>query len=61
MKIVAAVGQAAWLDCRHRSHAWVETEIRYSKAEGLNRFPSRWMRVNRACLTGTAIAADLRC
>ena len=54
-------GQAAWLDCRHRSHARVETKIRDSKAESLNRFPSRWTRVNQAWLTVTAIAADLRC
>ncbi|KUJ36154.1 hypothetical protein ADL25_34065 [Streptomyces sp. NRRL F-5122] len=61
IKIVAAVGQAAWLDCRDRSHARVETKICDSKAESLNRFPSRWVRVNQAWLTVTAIAADLRC
>jgi hypothetical protein len=51
---------AAWLDCRHRSHARVETKIRDSKAESLNRFPSRWMKINQAWLTATAIACDLR-
>jgi hypothetical protein len=52
--------QAAWLDMRHRSHARVEGKIRDSKAESLARFPSRWMRVNQAWLTVTALACDLR-
>lgn len=52
--------QAAWLDCRHRSHARVEGKIRDSKAESLARFPSRWMAVNQAWLTITALACDLR-
>jgi hypothetical protein len=52
--------QAAWLDCRHRSHCRVEGKIRDSKAESLSRFPSRWMRVNHAWLTVTALACDLR-
>lgn len=52
--------QAAWLDCRHRSHARVEGKIRDSKAESLARFPSRWMAVNQAWLTVTALACDLR-
>jgi Transposase DDE domain group 1 len=50
----------AWLDCRHRTHARVETKIRDSKAESLNRFPSRHMRINQAWLAVTALACDLR-
>jgi hypothetical protein len=52
--------QPAWMDLRHRSHARVEGEIRDSKAESLARFPSRFMRLNQAWLTLTAIACDLR-
>lgn len=52
---------AAWLDCRHRTHARVESKIRDGKAESLNRFPSRWMRINQAWLAVTALACDLRC
>jgi len=52
--------QAAWLDLRHRSHARVEGRIRDSKAESLARFPSRWMTVNQAWLSVTALACDLR-
>jgi Transposase DDE domain group 1 len=52
--------QAAWLDCRHRTHARVETKIRDSKAESLNRFPSRHMKINKAWLAVTALACDLR-
>jgi Transposase DDE domain group 1 len=52
--------QPAWLDLRHRTHARVEPKIRDSKAEALNRFPSRFMKVNQAWLTTTAIACDLR-
>jgi hypothetical protein len=52
--------QAAWLDCRHRTHARVESKIRDGKDGGLNRFPSRWMRINQAWLTVTALACDLR-
>lgn len=52
--------QPAWLDVRHRTHARVEPKIRDSKAESLGRFPSRWMRINQAWLTVTALACDLR-
>jgi hypothetical protein len=52
--------QAAWLDCRHRTHARVETKIRDSKAESLGRFPSRFMKINQAWLAVTALACDLR-
>lgn len=52
--------QAAWLDCRHRTHARVESKIRDSKAESLSRFPSRLMKINQAWLAVTALACDLR-
>lgn len=52
--------QAAWLDCRHRTHARVEAKIRDSKAESLSRFPSRFMKINQAWLAVTALACDLR-
>jgi hypothetical protein len=52
--------RAAWLDCRHRNHTRVEGKIRDSKAESLARFPSRWMSVNQAWLTVTALACYLR-
>jgi hypothetical protein len=53
-------GQASWLDCRHRSHARVESKIRDGKSESLARFPSRHMKVNQAWLAVTALACDLR-
>jgi hypothetical protein len=52
--------QAAWLDCRHRTHARVECKIRDSKAESLGRFPSRFMKINQAWLAVTALACNLR-
>ncbi|MEV6012070.1 IS1380 family transposase [Streptomyces sp. NPDC051976] len=52
--------QAAWLDLRHRGHCRVEPKIRDSKAESLARFPSRFMKINQAWLTATALACDLR-
>ncbi|MHA6757180.1 IS1380 family transposase [Streptacidiphilus sp. PAMC 29251] len=52
--------QASWLDARHRTHARVEAKIRDSKDAGLNRFPSRHMKVNQAWLLATALACDLR-
>jgi hypothetical protein len=52
--------QPAWLDCRHRTHARVESKIRDGKDGGLNRFPSRLMKINQAWLTVTALACDLR-
>jgi hypothetical protein len=51
--------QPAWLDCRHRTHARVESKIRDGKDGGLNRFPSRLMKINQAWLTVTALACDL--
>lgn len=52
--------QAAWMDLRHRAHSRVEPKIRDGKAEALNRFPSRFMKVNRAWLAVAALACDLR-
>ena len=52
--------QPAWLDLRHRAHSRVEPKIRDSKAESLARFPSRFMKINQAWLTATALACDLR-
>lgn len=52
--------QPAWLDCRHRTHARVESKIRDGKDGGLNRFPSRLMKINQAWLAVTALACDLR-
>jgi Transposase DDE domain group 1 len=52
--------QPARLDLRHRAHSRVEPKIRDSKAESLARFPSRFMKINQAWLTATALACDLR-
>jgi len=52
--------QPAWLDLRHRAHSRVEPKIRDGKAESLARFPSRFMKINQAWLTVTALACDLR-
>ena len=54
-----AVGQHAWLDARHRSHARVEDRIRTGKDTGLGRFPSRQFAINQAWLACTLIAIDL--
>jgi hypothetical protein len=54
-----AVGQHAWLDARHRTHARVEDRIRTGKDTGLGRFPSRQFAINHAWLACTLIAIDL--
>ncbi len=53
------VGQHAWLDARHRSHARVEDRIRCGKDTGLNRFPSKQFAINQAWLTCALTAIDL--
>jgi hypothetical protein len=53
------VGQHAWLDARHRSHARVEDRIRTGKHTGLGRFPSRRFAINQAWLACTLTAIDL--
>jgi hypothetical protein len=53
------VGQLAFLDARHRSHARVEDRIRCGKDTGLGRFPSRQFAINTAWLTVAMIAIDL--
>jgi Transposase DDE domain group 1 len=53
------VGQHAWLDARHRSHARVEDRIRTGKDTGLGRFPSRQFAINQAWLACVLIAIDL--
>jgi hypothetical protein len=53
------VGQHAWLDARHRSHARVEDRIRTGKDTGLGRFPSRRFAINQAWLACTLTAIDL--
>jgi hypothetical protein len=53
------VGQHAWLDARHRSHARVEDRIRCGKDTGLARFPSRSFAINQAWLTCVLTAIDL--
>jgi hypothetical protein len=54
------LGQAQFLDARHRKHARVEPKIRDQKASGMRLLPSREMPVNTAWLAATAIACDLR-
>ena len=41
------VGQLAWLEARHRAHAWVEDKIRNLKQTGIGRFPSRDLPINQ--------------
>jgi hypothetical protein len=54
-----AIGQLAFLDARHRTHARVEDRIRCGKDTGLGRFPSRTFAINAAWLTTVMIAVDL--
>jgi Transposase DDE domain group 1 len=54
-----ALGQHAWLDARHRSHARVEDRIRCAKDTGLGRFPSRQFAINQAWLVCALTAIDL--
>ncbi len=56
---LAAGGQVAFLEARHRAHARVETRIRHAKDTGIGRFPSREYAINQAWLIATSIAADL--
>ncbi len=53
------VGQHAWLDARHRSHARVEDRIRCGKDTGLGRFPSKLFAINAAWLACALVAIDL--
>jgi Transposase DDE domain group 1 len=53
------LGQHAWLDARHRSHARVEDRIRCAKDTGLGRFPSRQFAINAAWLVCALTAIDL--
>ena len=53
------VGQLAFLEARHRAHAWVEDRIRNAKDSGLGRFPSRDFAINTAWAQLVAISADL--
>jgi hypothetical protein len=53
------VGQHAWLDARHRSHARVEDRIRCDKDTGLGRMPSRAFAINAAWLSCALTAIDL--
>ena len=54
-----AVGQHAWLDARHRTHARVEDRIRTGKDTGIGRFPSRQFAINQAWLLCALTAIDL--
>jgi hypothetical protein len=54
-----SVGQLAFLDARHRTHARVEDRIRTGKDTGLGRFPSRTFAINAAWLTTVMLAVDL--
>lgn len=56
---IAAGGQVAFLEARHRAHARIETRIRHAKDTGIGRFPSREFAINEAWLVATSIAADL--
>jgi len=56
---LAAGGQVAFLEARHRAHARVETRIRHAKDTGIGRFPSREYAINHAWTIATSIAADL--
>jgi Transposase DDE domain group 1 len=53
------VGQHAWLDARHRSHARVEDRIRCGKDTGLGKFPSKRFAINQAWLACALTAIDL--
>jgi len=53
------LGQHAWLDARHRSHARVEDRIRCGKDTGIGRFPSKLFTINAAWLACALTAIDL--
>jgi Transposase DDE domain group 1 len=52
-------GGLAFLEARHRAHAWVEDRIRCAKDTGLGRLPSREMAINAAWLELVLAATDL--
>jgi hypothetical protein len=53
------IGQHAWLDARHRSHARVEDRIRCGKDTGLGKLPSKRFAINAAWLVCALTAIDL--
>jgi hypothetical protein len=53
------LGQLAFLEARHRSHARVEDSIRNAKNTGLNHLPSTSFEINQAWYLAVAIACDL--
>jgi len=52
-------GQLAFLEARHRAHAWVEDRIRTGKDTGLGHLPSRHQNINEVWVELALIAADL--
>jgi len=54
-----AIGQLAFLDARHRTHARVEDRIRTGKDTGLGRFPSHSFAINAVWLQVALTAIDL--
>lgn len=57
--IGGTLGQLAYLEARHRSHARVEDCIRNAKSTGLNHLPSKHYRLNQAWCIAVAMACDL--
>jgi hypothetical protein len=53
------LGQIAFLEARHRSHARVEDRIRTGKNTGLNHLPSASFEINQAWLLAVGMACDL--
>jgi hypothetical protein len=53
------LGQLAFLEARHRSHARVEDTIRNGKNTGLNHLPSASFQINQAWYLAAQIACDL--
>jgi hypothetical protein len=51
--------QLDFLEARHRAHARVEDRVRCGKATGLDRLPSRSLRINHTWCLAATIAADL--
>jgi Transposase DDE domain group 1 len=56
---VGRLGQLAYLEARHRTHARVEDCIRNAKNTGLGHLPSKHYDLNQAWCIAAAIAADL--
>jgi hypothetical protein len=54
------IGQHAYLDARHRSHARVEDRIRTGKDTGLGRMPSRQFAINAAWLACALTAIEIQ-